>query len=80
MAEYDLVVRGGMVLDGTGSPGRTADVAVTAGDSVVEVTVTDDGPGLGAVPSQTSLGLATTRALVASCTGSSLPSMSSSVT
>jgi len=36
MAEYDLVVRGGMVLDGTGSPGRTADVAVTAG-TIVEV-------------------------------------------
>lgn len=51
-------------------PHGRVDVAVTAGDSVVEVTVTDDGPGLGAVPSQTSLGLATTRALVASCTGS----------
>lgn len=36
MAEYDLVVRGGTVLDGTGSPGRTADVAVTAG-TIVEV-------------------------------------------
>ena len=36
MAEYDLVVRGGTVLDGTGSPERTADVAVTAG-TIVEV-------------------------------------------
>ena len=28
---FDLVLRGGTVLDGTGSPGRTADVAITAG-------------------------------------------------
>ena len=31
MAEFDLVVRGGSVLDGTGVPGRLADVAVTGG-------------------------------------------------
>ena len=36
MTVHDLVVRGGTVLDGTGAPGRTADVAVAAG-RVVEV-------------------------------------------
>ena len=29
MAEHDLIIRGGTVLDGTGSPARTADVAIT---------------------------------------------------
>nr|MDQ3293682.1 amidohydrolase family protein [Actinomycetota bacterium] len=29
--EHDLVVRGGTVIDGTGAPARTADVAVTGG-------------------------------------------------
>src|SRR5579862_4659785 len=33
---HDLVIRGGTVVDGTGSPGRTADVAVEGG-IVVEV-------------------------------------------
>ncbi len=36
MAEFDLVVRGGNVIDGTGTPGRPADVAVRDG-IVVEV-------------------------------------------
>ncbi len=36
MAEHDLVVRAGTVVDGTGAPPRTADVAVV-GDRVVEV-------------------------------------------
>lgn len=36
MAEYDLVVRGGTVVDGTGAPSRTADVAVVDG-TVTEV-------------------------------------------
>jgi N-acyl-D-aspartate/D-glutamate deacylase len=36
MTEHDLVVRGGTVIDGTGAPARTADVAVAAG-RVVEV-------------------------------------------
>ncbi len=36
MSKHDLVVRGGTVVDGTGAPPRTADVAVSAG-RVVEV-------------------------------------------
>ncbi|MEY2476460.1 MAG: hypothetical protein QOG87_1775 [Actinomycetota bacterium] len=36
MAEYDLVVTGGTVVDGTGAPPRTADVAI-AGGRIVEV-------------------------------------------
>ena len=36
MAEYDLIIRGGDVVDGTGEPGRTADVGVRDG-LVVEV-------------------------------------------
>ncbi|MEP6296517.1 MAG: amidohydrolase family protein, partial [Ilumatobacter sp.] len=36
MAEFDLVVRGGELIDGTGSPGRASDVAVRDG-IVVEV-------------------------------------------
>ena len=31
MAAHDLVIRGGTVIDGTGSPARTADVAITHG-------------------------------------------------
>jgi N-acyl-D-aspartate/D-glutamate deacylase len=36
MASYDLIIRGGMVVDGTGAPSRTADVAI-AGGHIVEV-------------------------------------------
>jgi N-acyl-D-amino-acid deacylase len=36
----DIVIRGGLVLDGTGSPGRRADVAVTGGR------ISEVGPGL----------------------------------
>ncbi|WP_067650901.1 N-acyl-D-amino-acid deacylase family protein [Nocardia harenae] len=36
MAEYDLVIRGGSVVDGNGGPPRTADVAVV-GDRIAEV-------------------------------------------
>ena len=35
-ARYDLVIRGGTLYDGTGAPGRTADVAV-AGDRIAAV-------------------------------------------
>ena len=31
MTEFDLVVRGGEVIDGSGTEGRTADVAVRDG-------------------------------------------------
>ena len=31
MATHDLVIRGGTVVDGTGAPARTADVAITDG-------------------------------------------------
>jgi len=40
--DADIVIRGGTLIDGTGSPGRPADVAVT-GDRIVAVT--DTGPG-----------------------------------
>jgi N-acyl-D-aspartate/D-glutamate deacylase len=39
---HDLVIRGGMVVDGTGTPGRTADVAINDG-VVVEVGRVDGG-------------------------------------
>jgi len=31
VAQHDLIIRGGTVLDGTGAPGRTADLAITDG-------------------------------------------------
>ena len=40
---HDLVVRGGMVVDGTGAPGRVADVGVRDGRIVAIGTVDDDG-------------------------------------
>ena len=36
MAEFDLVVRGGMVIDGTGTPAEGGDVAVRDGVIVVK--------------------------------------------
>lgn len=40
--EADLVIRGGTVVDGTGSPGRSADVVIS-GDRITEVTERYDG-------------------------------------
>ena len=37
---YDIVIRGGTVVDGTGAPGRIADVAIV-GDRVVEIGACD---------------------------------------
>ena len=39
---HDLVIRGGTVVDGTGAPARTADVAVT--DGIVTEVGRVDGP------------------------------------
>jgi N-acyl-D-aspartate/D-glutamate deacylase len=43
MAEHDLIIRGGTVVDGTGAPARTADVAVS--DGVVTAVGVVDGSG-----------------------------------
>ena len=40
MAQYDLIIRGGSVVDGTGIPARTADVAISDG-VIVEVGAVD---------------------------------------
>ncbi len=42
MAAHDLVIRGGTVVDGTGAPARTADVAIT--DGVITAVGTPDAP------------------------------------
>jgi len=43
MSAHDLVIRGGTVVDGTGAPSRTADVAITGG--IVTAVGTVDGTG-----------------------------------
>lgn len=45
-------------------------VGVRSDGEGVHLTVVDDGPGLGRIASRTSLGLTTTRAMVAACQGS----------
>ena len=43
---YDLVIRGGTLVDGTGAPSRRADVAVT-GDRIVAISSSSTGDDLG---------------------------------
>jgi len=50
-------------------PGGQVTVDVTGTNDQITVRVVDDGPGLGKVPSNNSLGLTITRALVAACGG-----------
>ncbi|MEP7034087.1 MAG: HAMP domain-containing sensor histidine kinase [Dermatophilaceae bacterium] len=50
-------------------PGGSVVVEVSSTDREVVLRVIDDGPGLGKVPRQNSLGLTITRALVSSCGG-----------
>jgi signal transduction histidine kinase len=50
-------------------PGGHVRVAVKGERECVHLTITDDGPGLGKIASRTSLGLTTTRAMVAACDG-----------
>jgi signal transduction histidine kinase len=50
-------------------PGGHVRVAVEGEPECVHLTITDDGPGLGKIASRTSLGLTTTRAMVAACDG-----------
>ena len=37
MADYDLVIRGGTVVDGLGAEGHVADIAVVAGAAVLGI-------------------------------------------
>jgi Signal transduction histidine kinase len=50
-------------------PGGQVTVDVTCMDDEITVRIIDDGPGLGKVPCNNSLGLTITRALVAACGG-----------
>jgi signal transduction histidine kinase len=50
-------------------PGGHVRVTVAQEPECVHFTIADDGPGLGKVASRTSLGLTTTRAMVAACDG-----------
>lgn len=63
----------GCVLDNAiraAGPGGHVVIEVRRTRGGVTLTVTDDGPGPGKIASQTSLGLTTTRAMIASCRGS----------
>jgi signal transduction histidine kinase len=51
------------------SPGGQVTVEVTGTDGEITILVIDDGPGLGHVPTNNSLGLTITRALVSACGG-----------
>lgn len=53
-------------------PGGHVSVLVEQEHDTVHLSITDDGPGLGKVASRTSLGLTTTRAMVAACHGTFL--------
>ena len=44
VAEHELVIRGGSVVDGTGAPVRTADVAVDEGPTPDHEVVVGHGP------------------------------------
>jgi signal transduction histidine kinase len=50
-------------------PGGQVTVEVTGTDSEITLRVIDDGPGLGHVPTNNSLGLTITRALISACGG-----------
>jgi Signal transduction histidine kinase len=50
-------------------PGGQVTVEVTGTDAEITIRVIDDGPGLGHVPTNNSLGLTITRALVSACGG-----------
>ena len=50
-------------------PGGQVTVEVTGTDGEITILVIDDGPGLGHVPTNNSLGLTITRALVSACGG-----------
>jgi K+-sensing histidine kinase KdpD len=62
----------GCVLDNAiraAGPGGHVSVQVAQQVDTVHLTIADDGPGLGKIASRTSLGLTTTRAMVAACDG-----------
>jgi signal transduction histidine kinase len=65
----------GCVLDNAiraAGPGGHVAVVVEQEHDTVHLSITDDGPGLGKIASRTSLGLTTTRAMVAACHGTFL--------